>query len=66
MNISIATQLYAAWKAFKGENARFLGYGKPHVPSQEERVFHSFEQGYKAGRKDQALSSDILHEEEQE
>jgi hypothetical protein len=50
---SHSQQLYAAWKAFKGENIRFLGYGTPHVPSLEERIFHAFHQGYEAGRRDQ-------------
>ena len=28
---------------------RFLGYGDPHVPDQEERTFHAFTEGFKAG-----------------
>ena len=55
----LLSRLYAAWKAFKSEDIRFLGYGDPHVPNQEERVFHAFEQGYKAGRRDQAADFDL-------
>ena len=54
-----ASSLFAAWKDFKSEDVRFLGYGEPHTPSQEERTFHSFEQGYKAGRRDQAADFDL-------
>jgi 23S rRNA G2069 N7-methylase RlmK/C1962 C5-methylase RlmI len=43
---------YPAWRVFQSENVRFLGYGKPHVPDIEERVFHAFDQGYKAGLRD--------------
>lgn len=50
---SKSVSLYAAWKAFVGENIRFLGYGEPHVPSPDERIFHAFHQGYEAGRRDQ-------------
>lgn len=56
---SHSSALYAAWKAFKSEDIRFLGYGDPHVPSQEERVFHAFHQGYQAGRRDQAMDFDL-------
>ena len=54
-----SSSLYAAWKAFKSEDVRFLGYGEPHVPTQEERIFHAFEQGYRTGRRDQAVDFDL-------
>jgi hypothetical protein len=54
-----SSSLYAAWKAFKSEDVRFLGYGEPHVPTGEERIFHAFEQGYRTGRRDQAVDFDL-------
>jgi len=60
---SLSFRLQSAWKAFKGEDVRFLGYGDPHVPDTEERVFHAFHQGYEAGfseaKKDQSLDFDL-------
>lgn len=58
-NPSFSSRLYAAWKAFKGEDIRFLGYGDPHIPTQEERVFHAFEQGYRAGHAERGLDFDL-------
>lgn len=40
---------FDAWRAFRSLNVRFLGYGDPHVPEQEERTFHAFTEGFKAG-----------------
>ena len=46
----MTNEIYEKWKQFKYENIRFLGYGDPHVPDMEERVFHAFSQGFTAGR----------------
>jgi hypothetical protein len=46
----MTNEIYEKWKQFKYENIRFLGYGKPHVPALEERVFYAFCQGFTAGR----------------
>jgi hypothetical protein len=40
---------FDAWRDFRSLNVRFLGYGDPHVPEQEERTFHAFTEGFKAG-----------------
>lgn len=44
-----AIAAFDAWRAFRSLNVRFLGYGDPHVPDQEERSFHAFTEGFKAG-----------------
>lgn len=48
-NEKMAKQIYKEWEIFKSENVRFLGYGEPHVPDLDERVFHAFCKAFMAG-----------------
>jgi hypothetical protein len=49
MTKEIFEKFKSGWQKFRSENIRFLGYGEPHVPDQEERVFHAFARGFRAG-----------------
>lgn len=49
-----------AWVNFwKTEGIRFLGFCNAHIPDLEERCFHAYIEGYKAGKADAALDFDL-------
>lgn len=59
--MTILNLIKDSFRTFKREHIRFLGYGKPHVPSVEERVAFAWESGFKAGVKalEERLKQDV-------